>query len=110
MKKVLALLMAVICLASILTACSGDTLVSTWTTTIEGVEGQMILNEDGTGEIISHDESRPCVWEVDGDTITVVQHREGIPYTFLDAATYVLKGKTLTITSQSGNTLVFEKE
>jgi len=110
MKKALTVFLMVIMTATLLTACSLNPLVGTWSTTIDGAEGQMILYKDGTGEVVSHNETRPCTWSTDGDTLTVVQEIADIPYTFLDKVTYEVKGRTLTVTSQNGNTLVFEKK
>lgn len=111
MKKALAVLLIFAVVAALLTACGSHPLVGTWTTTIEGAEGQMTLRRDGTGEIVSHGETRPCTWTVAEDnTLTVVQEIEYLPYTFLDKVSYTVKGRTLTVTSQKGNTLVFEKE
>lgn len=115
MKKVWIIVAAAVCLVAVCTSVvlvvtSIDPLVGTWTTTIGGDEGQMILKKDGTGEVVSNGVSRPCVWEVVDEKLTVVQHQDGLPYTFLNAVTYKIEGKTLTVTSQSGNTLVFKKK
>ena len=110
MKKIVSVLLVLVIIGTLLTACGTSALVGTWTATIEGAEGQMILHKDGTGEIVSHDATRPCTWEASGNTLTVVQEIDDLPYTFLNGVTYTVKGRTLTITSQSGNTLVFKRK
>ncbi len=110
MKKALALLAVVLCLATILTSCA-DPLVGTWTTTIDGQPGQMILKKDGTGQVVSSGISRPCTWEIKEERLTVVQEVSGTSYVFLDAVTYTIDEGTLTVVSYDGSkTLVFEKE
>jgi len=44
MKKALTVFLMVIMTATLLTACSLNPLVGTWSTTIDGAEGQMILD------------------------------------------------------------------
>lgn len=108
MKKLLCMMTLVLLMMVLLTSC-GATLVGTWNATIEGETGQMILREDGTGEIISHGLTRTCTWEADDTTITVEQIVGGRTYVFLDSATYVLEGDTLTVTNRDGESLVFEE-
>lgn len=110
MKRMALVCALLITLSLLLTACSLNPLVGTWSTTIDGAQGQMILNRRGVGEIVSHGVARPCTWSAENDTLTVVQDVKGIPYTFLDGVTYSIEGRTMTITSQGGNTLVFEKQ
>ena len=109
MKKVLRLLLLVCCLALLLTSCSSP-LVGSWTTTIDGEEGQMTLKRNGTGEIVSNGISRPCTWYVKDNTLSVVQDIEGSTFVFLDCVSYEINDNTLTIVSYDGSkTLVFEK-
>ena len=109
MKKVMAVLLLLVWTATLLTACGADPLVGTWTTTIDGDAGRMTLNENGTGEIVSNDKSRPCTWVVQNGELTIEQTVGDDTYVFLDRVTYVIDGDTLTITSKSGNTLTFTK-
>ena len=109
MKKIGCFIVIVAMLLS-LTAC-GDPLVGCWKTTIDGVEGQMTLYKDGTGEIVSGDISRPCTWEVKDGTLTVIQDISGANFVFLDCVSYEISKDTMTITSYDGSkTLVFEKD
>ena len=110
MKKALAVLLILILTAAMLTACGTHRLVGTWTATIDGAEGQMTLYKDGSGEIVSHNEIRPCTWEAVENKLTVTQVINGDLYTFLDEVTYTVKGRTLTVTSKNGNTLIFTKK
>ena len=110
MKRMVCFALAIITMMTLLAACGTDPLVGIWTTTIEDAEGQMILRRDGTGDVTSNDITRPCTWTVEDGTLTVVQEISGIPYTFLNEVTYTVKGRTLTVTSKSGNTLVFKKK
>jgi len=110
MKKVWTIVLIALMMLSMVTSCGKGALVGTWTTAIDGAEGQITLYKDGTGTVVSNDISRPCTWEAADGKLTVVQEIAQIPYTFLDGVSYVIKGKTLTVTSQNGNTLVFEKE
>ena len=111
MKKVLSLLLVAVVLCTALTACGTRALVGTWTTTINGDGGEMMLRRDGTGTITSNGETRPCTWMVEKKTLTVVQTVSGYQYIFLDEVNYRIKGNTLTVTdSTSGNTLTFTKQ
>lgn len=109
MKKVMAVLLLLVWTATLLTACGADPLVGTWQATINGSEGQMTLNKDGTGEVVSDGITRPCTWEVTDDQLTVTQDLGDHEYILFDRVTYVIDGDTLTITSKSGNTLTFTK-
>ena len=110
MKKTWIGLLITIILITSLTACGTGRLVGTWHATINGSEGQMTLYKDGTGEIVSDGITRACTWTVENDTLTVTQHFSDHTYTLFDRVTYVVEGKTLTITSIQGNTLTFTKE
>lgn len=110
MKKIISVLLVAVIICALLTACGAPTLEGTWSTTINGDKGQMTLYSDGNGEIVSNGETRPCTWTATEDTLTVIQEVAGIPFVFLDNVTYTLKGRTLTVTSQSGNTLVFKRK
>lgn len=109
MKRCSAVLFTLLMLVCLLTACAEETLVGTWNTTIEGQPGQLILHADGTGQVVSHDAPRQCTWTVENNRLTVTQNVAGFSHVFLDRVTYELDGDTLTVVSQSGNTLVFEK-
>lgn len=109
MKKAVYLIAILIMLVS-LTAC-GNPLVGRWNTNIEGVQGQMTLYKDGTGEIVSGDVTRPCTWEVKNDALTVIQNIDGATFVFLDCVSYEIVDNVMTITSYDGSkTLTFEKE
>jgi len=110
MKRRIAFALALLTLVMTLTACSLNPLAGTWNTTIDGDAGQLVLQRKGVGQVISNGSTRQCTWTAKDGKLTVIQEVAGIPYTFLDEVSYVLEGKTLTVTSQSGNTLVFEKE
>ena len=110
MKKTLVLLLIAALTIVLLTACGTDPLVGTWTATINGSEGQMTLNEDGTGEVVSDGITRPCTWEVADDKLTVTQDLGDHEYILFDRVTYDVEGQTLTITSMQGNTLTFTKQ
>lgn len=87
--------------------CKGHRLVGTWSTTIEDQPGEITLNADGTGKVLTHEADRPCTWMVHEDgTLTVEQDVKGIPYTLFNKVSFVFEGSTLILTSQSGNTLV----
>lgn len=110
MKKAIRLLLLVCCLALLLTSCANP-LVGSWTTTIDGAEGQMILKRDGTGEIISNGVSRPCTWKIKDNALSVVQIIDEKTFVFLDCVSYHIKDDILTVTSYDGSkTLVFEKK
>lgn len=111
MKKVWSIILVAVLMTVILTACSGDPLVGTWGTTIDGDYGEMTLNADGTGTLVSNMETRSCYWEVEGDTLTVVQNIEGYEYTFLNKVNYTVEWSTLTVTHpETGNTLEFKRK
>lgn len=111
MKKLIVCAVAVVLMVTLLTACGGDPLVGTWSTTIGGDTGEMVLNADGTGTILSNGVTRTCKWTVEEDTLTVVQYVDGYPYIFLDEVTYSIKRTILTVTNpDTGNTLEFEKK
>lgn len=110
MKKGLTILLVFALCACALTACGARRPVGTWTATINGAEGQMTLNKDGSGEMVSDGVTRACTWEVADGKLTVVQDLGDQEYVFLDRVSYTVKGGTLTVTSMAGNTLVFEKE
>ena len=124
MKRVLSIIIVAVLLCTALSACGtralvGDRLekagglewVGTWSTTINGDEGEMLLRADGTGTITSNGETRPCTWTAEGDVLTVVQTIDGYQYIFLDEVTYTVKWKTLTVTNpETGNTLAFQKK
>ena len=112
MKKTLSILAAMLLLTTMLTGCIPHPLEGTWVTTINGDEGEMVLKADGTGTITSNGITRDCYWEIDTETgtLTVEQDVDGLLRTFLDHVTYKVEGSLLTITSQKGNTLVFEKQ
>ena len=109
MKKTLALLLIFALTVVLLTACFGHPLVGTWAANINGSEGQMTLNKDGTGEMVSDGITRPCTWEVVDDKLTVTQDFGDHKYIFLDRVSYEIQDGTLTVTSMAGNTLVFTK-
>lgn len=110
MKKRISLLLVACSLLLLLTSCASP-LVGTWNTTIDGDAGQIILKRNGTGEIISNGVTRPCTWEAEGNTFTVVQEIDGAPFVFLDNVSYVIEENVLTITSYNGSkTLVLTKE
>ena len=109
MKKALALLMISIWTVALLAGCGTDPLVGTWTATINGDAGQMTLNENNTGEIVSNGKARPCTWAIENGELTVKQTIDDNTYIFLDRVTYVIQDDTLTITSKSGKTLTFTK-
>lgn len=111
MKKVWSLLLVAVLLCTALTACGEKALVGTWTTTINGDEGEMLLRRDGTGTVTSNGETRSCTWTVEEDTLTVVQNVGGLQYVFLDEVTYTVRFGTLTVTNpDTGNTLEFKKK
>ena len=67
MKKVFSILIIAVLLCTALTACGTNptkALVGTWSTTINGDAGEMLLRADGTGTITSNGETRPCTWTV----------------------------------------------
>ncbi len=90
--------------------CEYNRLEGTWTTTIEGAAGEMTLKSDGTGTVVSHEFGRDCTWTIEENTLTVIQEANGFYYEFLNKVTFALEDTTLTVTSQKGNTLVFEKK
>lgn len=90
--------------------CDHNRLLGTWTTTIEGAPGEMTLNADFTGQITSNGLSRAGFWSLDGTTLSVMQNVGGYTHVFLDNVTFSLGETTLTVTSQNGNQLVFEKK
>ena len=110
MKRTICTALAVTALLCLLTGCLFSPLAGTWSTTIEGAEGQMTLRRNGTGEITSNNITRPCRWMATEDTLTVIQEVEGVEYTFLDEVSYTVTRRALTVTSKSGNTLTFTKE
>ncbi|MBR0447341.1 MAG: hypothetical protein IIX28_02610 [Clostridia bacterium] len=111
MKRVLSIIIVAVLLCTALSACGTRALVGTWSTTINGDEGEMLLRADGTGTITSNGETRPCTWTAEGDVLTVVQTIDGYQYIFLDEVTYTVKWKTLTVTNpETGNTLAFQKK
>lgn len=127
MKKVVTLLLLCLMLTTLLTGCDCsheydsvtdihcndcgyDRLEGTWTTTIENAPGEMTLYCDGTGTVTSHDIPRDCTWEIVDNTLTVVQEANGFYFEFLKNVSFQLEENTLTVTSQSGNTLVFTKK
>ena len=110
MKKTWIWLLIAMILVASLTACGTSRLVGTWQATINGSEGQMTLNKDGTGEVVSDGITRPCTWEVTDDKLTVTQDLGDHEYILFDRVTYVVEGQTLTITSMQGNTLTFTKQ
>lgn len=128
MKRLFALLLTLLVLTGLLAACGEcsheydnttdylcndcnyNRLVGTWTTTIEGAPGEMVLNADGTGQVISHNITRDCTWEIVDNTLSVVQEANGFYFEFLKQVSFALEENTLTVTSQSGNQLVFTKK
>lgn len=110
MKKVWAILLVTLLTVSMLTACGKSALVGTWTTTVDGTEGQITLRRNGTGIVVSNDISRSCTWEITDGKLTVVQTIEGSTFTLFDHVTYEVHRGTLTITSLGGNTLTLEKQ
>ena len=50
-----------------------------------------------------------CVVPASRNT-TVIQEMDGEEYVFLDKVTYTVEKRVLTVTSQSGNVLTFEKK
>lgn len=129
MKRMIALLLTLLALTGLLTACGEcsheydnatdylcndcnyNRFVGTWTTTIEGAPGEMTLNADGTGQIISHEITRDCTWVVENNTLSVVQEANGFYFEFLKQVSFELENETsLLVTSQSGNQLVFTKK
>lgn len=127
MKKAVSLLVLCLMLTALLTGCDcshtydgatdihcndcgADRLEATWATTIEGAPGEMTLYCDGTGTVVSHDITRDCTWVIENNTLSVVQEANGFYYEFLKQVTFALEGDTLTVTSQSGNTLVFTRK
>ena len=127
MKKAVSLLILCLMLTALLTGCDcsheydsatdihcndcgANRLEATWATTIEGAEGEMTLKSDGTGTVVSHDITRDCTWVIENNTLTVIQEANGFYYEFLNKVTFALEDDTLTVTSQSYNTLVFTKK
>lgn len=127
MKRFFALLLTLLMLTTLLTGCDCsheydsptdihcndcgiNRLEGNWATTIEGAPGKMTLKADGTGQVVSHDITRDCTWEIVDNTLSVVQEANGFYFLFLDKVAFVLEEDTLTVTSQSGNQLVFNKE
>ena len=91
--------------------CEEYRLVGTWSTTIEDRPGTITLNVDGTGTVTTHEATRSCTWQVGVDnTLTVIQDVKGIPYTLFNGDHFSVEGNTLTLTSQSGKTLVLTKQ
>ena len=91
--------------------CEEYRLVGTWSTTIDDQPGTIILHADGTGEVITHETTRFCTWEVGVDnTLTVIQTVKGIHYTLFNGYHFTVEGDTLTITNDKGNTLTLTKQ
>lgn len=111
MKRMIVYAVTLLMVITLLTACGGDPLVGTWSATIGGDAGEMVLNADGTGTILSNGVTRTCKWTIEEDTLTVVQYVDGYPYIFLDEVTYSIQWRTLTVTNpDTGNTLEFKKK
>lgn len=110
MKKVWTIVLIALMMLSMLTSCGKGALVGTWTTAIDGAEGQITLYKDGTGTVVSNDISRPCTWEAADGKLTVVQTIEGDQFVLFDRVTYEVHRGTLTVTSPDGNTLTLEKQ
>ena len=110
MRKAWTILLTILIMVFILASCGKSALVGTWTTAIDGAEGQITLYKDGTGTVVSNDISRPCTWEAADGKLTVVQTIEGDQYVLFDRVTYEVHRGTLTVTSPDGNTLTLEKQ
>ena len=110
MKRAIAIALVLALTVSMITACGFNSLVGTWSATIDGTVGEMTLQRDGSGTVTSSGVTRSCRWLIIDDTLTVIQEMDGEEYVFLDKVTYTVKKGVLTVTSQSGNTLTFEKK
>ena len=105
MKKTLCILLAVMILAVSLCACGGsNSIVGSWSGSVEGISVTMSFEDDGTGVMsaLGGLASEEFTYTVEGSKINVTTGDE------TDAYDYTLDGDTLTLTAD-GETLTLTK-
>ena len=98
-KRSLRFILALVVLAFLLTACSGNKLVGTWKTSLLGFNQTLTSNSDGTveGAMLGFNTQLPLKYSVSGDKLTLSMDTSqyggsGVSTT---TSTFVLKGETL---------------
>ena len=97
MKKIIALVLMVAMLSVFLVSC-GKSIVGSWEAEIEGMEGTITFEKDGTGTFAAAGMSLDITWEADGDKLDMSMSLLGQTVPVFEDAEFKVKGKTLTIT------------
>lgn len=98
-NRLLVFILAMIMLAMLLSACSGNSLVGTWKTSVLGINQTITFNADGTvqGAMLGFSSQLPVKYKVSGDKIimTIDSAQYGGQGAASSTSTFVLKGDTL---------------
>lgn len=98
-KRASKLVLTLVLLSFILTACSGNKLVGSWKTSILGINQIMTFNGDGTvqGAMLGYNTQLAVKYSVSGDklTITTDNAQYGGSGVSTTTSTFILKGDTL---------------
>lgn len=98
-NRLLGLILALVMLAMLLLACSGNKLVGTWKTSVLGINQMITFNADGTvqGAMLGFSTQIPMKYKVSGDkiTMTVDSAQYGGEGATSSTSTFILKGDTL---------------
>lgn len=98
-KRSLGFILALVVLAFLLSACSGNKLVGSWKTSLLGINQIMTFNADGTvqGAMLGINTQFPLKYSVSGDklTLTIDNTQYGGTGVSSTTSTFILKGDTL---------------
>jgi len=98
-KRANKLVLTLVLLSFLLTACSGNKLVGSWKTSLFGINQTMTFNSDGTvkGAMLGFNTQLPLKYSVSGDklTLTMDNSQDGGSGVSTMTSTFILKGDTL---------------
>lgn len=122
MKKILAITLALLCLAFAFAACDkndkaddgdnsqatqGNALLGTWFSVEDKVEMIYAFYEDGTGYIKGMGVTTDTQWRVDKNKLVIVSYPQGQEYVLFDGTWRMSKQQL--VLSMEGNTVVFTR-
>lgn len=111
MKKVLALILAVVALTMMLTACGGTKdPIGTWELSQDGVTMELTFEEEGKGSVSTMGISADMTWSTDDGKLTVSMSLLGETQELFTDAEYSVKGDELSITVDDETTVLTKKE